>query len=203
MAAPVDFWFTVGSTYSFLSVMRVPEVSRASGVVFPWRPFRLLTILQEMNHVPFADKPAKAAYMWRDIERRARMYGLPWAGPPRYPLADSGLPNRIAVLGMQEGWCESYVRAAYERWFLHHESADEPEALRHSLESIGQDAERVLKLANSERVHAALKRATDEARALGIFGAPTFATGGEIFWGDDRLDDAILWHRRETLAPET
>src|SRR5689334_5913519 len=76
-AAQIDFWFTMGSTYSFLSVMRLGEIEKSSGVAFRWRPFHLLVILQEMNHVPFADKPAKSAYMWRDIERRAAMYGIP------------------------------------------------------------------------------------------------------------------------------
>jgi 2-hydroxychromene-2-carboxylate isomerase len=69
----IDFWFTMGSTYTYLSVMRLPETARSMGVSFRWRPFHLLIILQEMKHVPFADKPAKSAYMWRDIERRAAM----------------------------------------------------------------------------------------------------------------------------------
>jgi hypothetical protein len=60
-ADPIDFWFTMGSTYSYLSVMRLGELERSSGVRFRWRPFHLLVILQEMKHVPFADKPAKSA----------------------------------------------------------------------------------------------------------------------------------------------
>jgi DSBA-like thioredoxin domain len=73
----IDFWFTMGSTYSYLSVSRLADVERSTGVTFRWRPFHLLIILQEMKHVPFADKPTKSAYMWRDIERRAAMYGIP------------------------------------------------------------------------------------------------------------------------------
>jgi 2-hydroxychromene-2-carboxylate isomerase len=70
----IDFWFTMGSTYSYLSVMRLVQLERLTGIRFRWRPFHLLVILQEMKHVPFADKPAKSAYMWRDIERRAAIY---------------------------------------------------------------------------------------------------------------------------------
>lgn len=62
-AADIDFWFTMGSTYSYLTVARLPDVARATGITFRWRPFHLLTLLQEMNHVPFADKPVKMAYM--------------------------------------------------------------------------------------------------------------------------------------------
>ena len=100
----IDFWFTMGSSYSYLSVMRLLEVERSAGIRFDWRPFHLLVILQEMKHVPFADKPAKSAYMWRDIERRAVMYGIPaslpaqpicasWAGEPGF-AAELMLPDR-------------------------------------------------------------------------------------------------------------
>src|SRR5690349_3968949 len=113
----IDFWFTMGSTYTYLVVMRLPELEKASGVPFRWRPFHLLTILQEMKHVPFADKPAKAAYMWRDIERRAQMYGIAAHVPTPYPAKQSITANQIAVLGFKEGWGKDFVRAAYRRWF--------------------------------------------------------------------------------------
>jgi len=102
MAADIDFWFTMGSTYSFLSVMRLADVERSSGLSFRWRPFHLLVILQEMKHVPFADKPAKSAYMWRDIERRAGMYGFQVQLPAPYPVKQSVVANLVATLGMQE-----------------------------------------------------------------------------------------------------
>ena len=87
----IDFWFTMGSTYMYLSVMRIADKQRSAGVTFRWRPFHLLVILQEMKHVPFADKPTKFAYMWRDIERRAAMYGVPVSVPAPYPAKQSGL----------------------------------------------------------------------------------------------------------------
>jgi len=89
----IDFWFTMGSTYSFLSVTRLPDIAASTGVSFRWRPFHLLTLLQEMKHVPFADKPTKSAYMWRDIARRADMYGIPAWLPAPYPVAASGRAN--------------------------------------------------------------------------------------------------------------
>ena len=113
----IDFWFTMGSTYTYLTVMRLADVERASGVSFNWRPFHLLTILNEMKHVPFADKPAKQAYMWRDVERRAGMYGIPLRVPAPYPVKQSVVANQVAVLGMREGWGPAYVEAAYRQWF--------------------------------------------------------------------------------------
>jgi len=191
----IDFWFTMGSTYSYLSVLRLPDVARSTGVSFQWRPFHLLVILQEMKHVPFADKPAKLTYMWRDIERRAGLYGFPTKLPAPYPAKHSVVANLIAVLGMREGWGPEFVRAAYRRWFtLGQETGDEPN-ISESLRDIGQDPERVLRFANTEATKAALAAETDAARDLGIFGSPTFVVGRELFWGDDRLNDAISWSR--------
>jgi len=191
----IDFWFTMGSTYSYLSVLRLPDVERSTGISFHWRPFHLLVILQEMKHVPFADKPAKLTYMWRDIERRATMYGFPAKLPAPYPAKHSVVANLIAILGMREGWGPEFVRAAYQRWFtLGQETGDEPN-VSESLRDIGQDPERVLRLANTEATKAALAAETDAARDLGIFGSPTFVVDRDLFWGDDRLNDAISWCR--------
>ena len=192
-AADIDFWFTMGSTYSYLSVMRLADIQRSTGLSFRWRPFHLLFILQEMKHVPFADKPAKAAYMWRDIERRATIYGFPVQLPAPYPAKQSVVANLIATIGMCEGWGTDFVRAAYRRWFeLGQETGSEPN-ISESLGDIGQAPERVLKLAAGDDVQAMLAAETDAARAMGIFGSPTFTVGRELFWGDDRLDDAISW----------
>ena len=105
-AAQIDFWFTMGSTYSFLSVMRLEELERSTGITFRWRPFHLIVILQEMKYVPFADKPTKLAYMWRDVERRAAMYGVPAQLPAPYPAKQSVVANLVATVGMREGWAQ-------------------------------------------------------------------------------------------------
>lgn len=148
-----------------------------------------------MKHIPFADKPTKSAYMWRDIERRAGMYGIPVKLPAPYPAKQSVMANLVAIVGMRESWGADYVRAAYRRWFqLGQETGSEPN-VSESLRDIGQDPARVLALANSEDAKAALTAETNAARELGIFGSPTFTVGRELFWGDDRLGDAISWCR--------
>ena len=196
MAAPhIDFWFTMGSTYSYLSVLRLADVERSTGVTFRWRPFHLLIILQEMKHVPFADKPTKSTYMWRDIERRAAMYGIPMKLPVPYPAKQSVVANLVAIAGMRESWGPDFVRAAYRRWFQRGEETGSEPNVSESLHEIGQEPKRVLALANSENTKATLTAETDAARKLGIFGSPTFAVGRELFWGDDRLADAISWCR--------
>jgi 2-hydroxychromene-2-carboxylate isomerase len=194
-ADEIDFWFTMGSTYSYLTVMRLEKVARSTGLAFRWKPFHLLVILQEMKHVPFADKPAKLAYMWHDVGRRAALYGLRPRLPAPYPAKQSVVANLVATVGMREGWGTRFVRAAYRRWFeLAQETGSEPN-LSESLREIGQDPARALARADSEEAKAALAAQTDAARELGIFGSPTFSIGRELFWGDDRLEDAISWYR--------
>jgi 2-hydroxychromene-2-carboxylate isomerase len=191
--AQIDFWFTMGSTYSYLSVMRLAEVERAHDLKFRWRPFHLLLILQDMKHVPFADKPAKSRYMWRDIERRAVMYGLPARLPAPYPAKQSIAANLIAIVGMREGWGVDFVRAAYRRWMQEGEETGSEPNVSASLRDIGLSPDRVLALANGKQANDLLLSETEAAKQLGIFGSPTFVVGKEIFWGDDRLEDAISW----------
>ena len=192
---PIDFWFFIGSMYTYLSVMRLPELAARTGATFRWRPFSVRDIMIEMDNRPLS-KPLKLAYMWRDLERRAGTHGLPYRAQPTYPLKNFDIANRIAVLGTEEGWCADYTRAAYTRWFVAHDEAGSESSNRACLREIGQDPERVIERASSEEIGARYTASTEEARKLGIFGAPTFAVGKELFWGDDRLEDAIAWSER-------
>ena len=192
---PIDFWFSIGSIYTYLSVMRLSDVAAAHGVEFRWRPFSIRTLMIEMDNRPMK-VPQKLTYMWHDMARRAETYGLPYRDRPSYPLKNLDLTNRIALVGCEEGWCPNYVCAAYLRWFTEHEEPGSEAADVATLRGIGQQPESVRARAESEEIGRLYEAATDEARKLGIFGVPTFAVGGELFWGDDRLDDAIGWRRR-------
>ena len=197
---PIQFWFSIGSTYSYLTVSRLHEIEDQTGVSFDWRPFSIRAIMREQNNSPFATKPVKAAYMWRDIERRAALYGLPVKVPAPYPIRELDLANRVAIVGSHEGWCAEYVRATYRRWFVDGAEAGSEPNLSQSISEAGQEPSRVIAAANSATIGAAYDAATDEARRLNIFGVPSFVTRGEVFWGDDRLDDAIAWHRQGRLG---
>ena len=134
----IDFWVSVGSTYSYLTVMRLRTVEKETGVKFRWRPFSVRAIMMEQKNIPFVGKPVKYAYMWRDIERRARERDFEPRLPAPYPLKEFDLANRVAIVGEAEGWCADYIEAAYRRWF---HSGDEPgcePGLSDALREIGQ-----------------------------------------------------------------
>jgi len=198
--APIDFWFSIGSTYTYLTVMRLPALARDRQVEFRWRPFDVRRIMVAQNNIPFRDKPVKAAYMWRDIERRAARLGLNPRLPAPYPLEHLTLANQVALVGADEGWGQDYCIETYRRWFHDGQPAGSEPNLSQSLAAIGQDPARVLEIARSDQIAAALIRQTDDCAALGVFGAPCFVVGGEVFWGDDRLEDALDWHRNGRLT---
>ena len=196
----IDFWFSIGSTYTYLSVTRLTEVSQKTGASFSWKPFSVRKIMREMDNIPFPpNKQTKVEYMWRDIERRARGYGFKANVPAPYPLKEFDLANRVAVLAMQEGWCEDYVRETYRLWFIDGHEAGSDVNLTQTLSEIGQDKLRVLELSCSSDVEAAYLNQTENAKQAGIFGSPSFIVDGELFWGDDRLEDAINWASKDGL----
>ncbi len=199
MAQPVDFWVSIGSTYTALTVLRLAQMG-ADIPALRWRPFDVRRIMLAQNNIPFRDKPVKAAYMWRDIERRAQIYGLALRLPAPYPLPDLPLANQIALVGADEGWCVDYVIETYRLWFIEGLEPGQEPAISRALAAIGQNAGRVMALAASDEVAARLQAESDKAMALGVFGAPSFVVGEEVFWGDDRLEDALVWAERGRLG---
>ena len=192
----IDFYFSIGSTYTFLSVTRILDIEKKNNIKFNWKPFSVRAIMKEMNNIPFPkDKKNKVDYMWRDIERRAKSYGFFAKTPVPYPLSEFDLANQIAILGLEEGWGIDYIRLTYKKWF---QEGKEP-AIDPSISEVCDE----LKLNKNEIITAAKDQIiqnkyllnTDSARNNKIFGSPTFVVNSEIFWGDDRMEDAIAWSK--------
>ena len=195
--ADVDFFFSIGSTYTYLSVTRIVDVEKKNNVKFNWKPFSVRAIMKEMNNIPFPkDKKNKVDYMWRDIERRAESYGFFAKTPVPYPLTQFDLANKLAILGLKEGWGIDYVRLTYKRWFQEgKEPATEPN-LSEICAELKLDKEKIVLEANSEKIDKEYLSNTDNARNHKIFGSPSFIVKDEIFWGDDRMEDAIAWSKK-------
>jgi 2-hydroxychromene-2-carboxylate isomerase len=193
---PLEFWFEFASTYSYPAAMRVEQAARAAGVPLAWRPFLLGPIFgsQGWNDSPFNVYPVKGRYMWRDLERVCTKHGVPLRRPSRFPR-NGLLAARVALLGARESWGPDFVRAVYRANFAEDREISEPEVVAAVLGGVtggaGDIIERALTAENKDR----LRRQTEQAVALGIFGAPMFVSRGELFWGNDRLEDALTWHR--------
>lgn len=193
MPRELDFFFYIGSTYTYLSVSRVADIAAREGVPLRWRPFDVRAIMFEQNNRPFVGKPVKLRYMWRDLERRAKRYGIAYESPPDYPVDPDGLANRVAVVAAREGWCPEYTATTYRAWFLENRAPGDIGHVRAIVSQLGRDPDATIARADGEEIRALYDRETRFAKQAGIFGSPTFAWGDEIFWGDDRFEDAIDW----------
>lgn len=190
----LEVWFDFASNYCYPAVMRVEAMAGARGVDLRWRPFLLGPVFRAMgwDGSPLFAHEAKGRYVWRDMERRCRLHGLPFRRPGVFPRR-SLLPMRIATLGVEQPWVGAFCRGVMQANFVHDREIDSDEAMRVLLTELGLPADGLLAAATTDANKAALRFRTDEARARGIFGAPMLLAGGEMFWGDDRLEEAVAW----------
>jgi 2-hydroxychromene-2-carboxylate isomerase len=190
----LDFFYDLASPYACLTALRIAEVAQAAGVGVRWRPFLLGPIFQAegLADTPMKVFPLRGAYMERDIPRRARRYGFTLRVPSTFPR-NSVLAARVALAALREGWGEAFSRAVYRAEFQEDQDIGRTEVIASVVEALGHDPEVALSTAVTPEVKAALRSQTEAATASGIFGAPSFLVGGELFWGDDRLEDALDW----------
>lgn len=206
MSAPaLSFWFEFASPYSWLSAMRIAPLARAAGVSVAWRPFLLGPIFaaQGWADSPFNALPAKGRHMWIDVARQAQKYGLgPLTVPDPFPQ-HSLLAARVATLGAGQGWLPDFARAVFTAEFTQARAIAEPAVLAALLDALGQDGAALAAQAGSDQANKdALRAATEAAIALGVFGAPSFtADDGALFWGDDRLEDALAHAAASARTP--
>jgi len=193
--ASIEFWYEFGSTYSYPAALRIERLAEKVGVEVRWRPFLLGPIFQTLgwNDSPFNIFAAKGRYMWRDLERVCEAEGLPLRLPPvKFP--QNGLKAaRIALVGEGEDWTPSFTRAVFAANYAEQKDISEDATLCTILGALGVDPEAALAAANTPKNKDALRRQTEEAASRGLFGAPSFTIGNELFWGNDRLEAALAW----------
>ncbi|MGI9369337.1 MAG: 2-hydroxychromene-2-carboxylate isomerase [Ruegeria sp.] len=192
MVAPIQFWFDFASTYSYLSAMRIEKAASAKGVAVEWNPFLLGPIFadQGWNNSPFNLYPAKGTYMWRDMERLCAARGLPLQRPDPFPQ-NSLKAARLALAADGPERAE-LVRAIYNAEFGNGMDISDASVLDRCLSSASLPPD-IMDRTQSPDIKNALFGQVDRAKALGIFGAPSFIVGDELYWGDDRLDEALSY----------
>ncbi|WP_314438594.1 2-hydroxychromene-2-carboxylate isomerase [Massilia timonae] len=192
MPSPIEFWFEFGSNYSYLSAMRIEQAARSAGAPLLWRPFLLGPVFRELGWEgsPFLVQREKGEYVWRDMARRAAKYGLPFRRPGVFPRR-ALLPMRVALLAAREAWMGEYCRRVMRMAWAEDREIDDPAPVLEALAGLAPDPRALVAQAGLDAAKAALREQTIDARRLGIFGAPSFIVDGELFWGDDRLEDAL------------
>jgi 2-hydroxychromene-2-carboxylate isomerase len=193
-APEIEFWFEFASNYSYLSVMRIEDTAWRRDVRIVWKPFLLGPIFRDLGFEtsPFLLQKEKGAYMWQDMARQCRKYGLRWTRPTTFPRS-AVLPARIALLGADQPWIGAFCRQVMELNFALDQDINQPDRMAGILTELGLSASDILDRAQAEPTKKLLREQTDRARANGIFGAPTFFVGSEMFWGNDRLEDALAF----------
>ncbi|CAN1517045.1 NahD 2-hydroxychromene-2-carboxylate isomerase [Caulobacteraceae bacterium] len=192
----IEFWYEFASTYSYPAAMRVERMAEAAGVRVEWKPFLLGPLFhaqQGLTDSPFNVFPVKGQYMWRDLARVCAEEGLPLNHPSQFPR-NTLLAARVAVAGLDDGWTADFSRKVYEANFVADQDISSPDVLAPLLEEVGASPSEVFEAAGSEAVKARLKDHVTQAKARGVFGSPSFITSdGELFWGNDRLEQALHW----------
>ena len=200
--APFEFWFEFASTYSYPAALRVGPEAAAAGVPVTWNAFLLGPIFaaQGWTDSPFNIYPIKGSYMWRDLERLCSKYGLPLRKPSQFPRSGL-LAARVASIGAGEPWLPEFVRAVYRANFAEDRDIATADVVLGILGDLGLSGRDVLGAAQAPLNKDRLRETTTRAQALGIFGAPSFVVGSELFWGQDRLTDALAWAQRQSVRP--
>lgn len=192
----LEFWFEFGSTYTYPAVMRIENLAQTVGVEIDWKVFLLGSIFNEQgwSDSPFNLYPAKGKYMWRDLERICAALSIPLVRPSKFPR-NGLLASRVACWFSSETWITEFSKAIFHANFAEDREISDPEVVLACLNRLGLDGAPLLKQAQTAESKAKLRTQTENAKSLGIFGAPSFLVGEEIFWGNDRLEAALTWAR--------
>jgi 2-hydroxychromene-2-carboxylate isomerase len=192
-----EFWYEFASTYSYPAAMRVAKLAAARGVALDWRPFLLGPIFaaQGWRDSPFNLYPAKGRYMWRDLERTCDELGLPLKRPEPFPQ-NSLFAARVALALDGEARAE-FSRSVYAAEFGEGLPISDRTVIAGLIAKLGLAADTLVARAESEANKAALKGECARAATVGVIGAPCLVTkNGEVFWGNDRLEQGLDWARR-------
>lgn len=195
----LTFWYDFASNYAYLSAMRIEKLCEHANVQLVWRPFLLGPIFKKngWNTSPFNIYAQKGKYMKRDMERRSDKYNLgPFKLPDEFPQ-NSIHAARIGTFGANSDWIGAYTKAVFESQFVHGMSIADKKTHVGLLSDLDLPGDEIVDRVHSDQaIKDELRTVTDTAMTSGIFGAPSFTIDdGELFWGDDRLEDAIEWAR--------
>ncbi|MHC8358266.1 2-hydroxychromene-2-carboxylate isomerase [Pseudomonas sp. LB3P81] len=189
MSKTVEFYFDLGSPATYLANTQLPKICAQTDSQLIYIPILLGGIFKATGNASPATIPAKGLYMFQDLDRYARRYGVPLKFNPNFPI--NTLMLMRAVTGMQLRHPErfqAFIDCLFHAIWVEGRSLDDPATVASVLAQNGFDPNEVLALTADEDVKAALKDNTEKAVQRGVFGAPSMFVDNQLFFGQDRLD---------------
>lgn len=184
----VEFFFDVGSPYSYLAYHQLPKIARARNATIAWRPMLLGGVFQATGNASPATVPAKAMYSLVDLDRWAKYFNVPIRHNPHFPINTLHLMRGAVAMQMRsDEEFHLYLSAVFSAMFEKPRNLGAPEEVAAVLSDIGIAPSLFLELIKDDKVKEKLKQNTEEAVSRGVFGAPTFFVGKNMYWGQDRL----------------
>ncbi len=190
MAPTIEFFFEIGSPYSYLAATQIERVASEEGTDVVWRPMVLGAIFKETGNRPPAQVPAKGSYMFKDLLRWAERYGVEFNWPSNFPMNTIAAHRAILAAEDVHGAeaAKALTLAIYKAYWVDDRDVSAPDVLAEVVEAQGLDVDAISGGVADQSIKDALREHTGEAQERGVFGAPTFFVGDEMFWGNDRLD---------------
>lgn len=188
----IEFWYEFASGYSHISIHRIEELAEINNVSIIWKPFLLGPIFksQGWNTSPFNIYASKGKYMWKDLERQCLKYNVPFNRPSIFPRL-SLIAARVALVAIDQGWCAEFSKSVFKANYVYDLDISDTDTMIDIVEELGRDGNEIIEYSLSQENKSKLRDQVTEAISKDIFGAPSFISRGELFWGNDRLEDAV------------
>ena len=184
-----EFWFDFGSTASYLAWTQLPALEAETGATAVLKPMLLGGVFQATGNQSPVNIPAKGKYLFVDFDRFAERYGVPFKVNPNFPINTLLLMRGAIVLQMKaDPRFRDYCNAMFNAIWVDSLNMNDPATAAEALRKAGFDAQTLVAAAGEQTTKDALKAATQKAVDRGVFGAPTFFVGDQMFWGQDRMD---------------
>ncbi len=185
MSRQIEFFFDIGSPYSYFAATRMADFAKETGTSIRWRPFLLGGVFKASGNQPPAMLPARAPYLLKDVKRCSAQIGVPFRMPAQFPT--NSLVAMRALSGLSEAELPAAALKVFRAYWYDGADVASPEGVASLL---GTEA---VARGNDDAVKQKLKENSEEAVRRGAFGAPTFFVGDEMFFGHDRLDQLKWW----------
>ena len=194
MANPIDFYFDFSSPYGYFASTRIDGLAARYGRSVTWRPILLGAVFKITGQQPLPAIPLKGDYANRDLARSARLLGVPYRSPSKFPVSGTAPSRAYYWLATRDGaLAVKLAQALYRAYFAEDRDISSPQVTAGVAAGLGLEKEQVLQALDDPAVKERLKAEVDAAIARGVFGSPFIIVDEEPFWGSDRLDQVEKW----------